>query len=575
MCNNITSDSEKVLALGKLAKLYYIYKLNHEGDSVLHDQLQLAELSDNNNLMLLALFDPAITNISSSASAESFDKTVTFLQKGIDYARSKNNYNYITLGYARMANILRRREQNDKALYNATQALQLLPNVSLDSIKAIIYIELGNAYVARGEAVSAVRNFNNAFDIALKLKSVPLQSDIYHCFAEMYFVFLQNNDIAKDFLKKSLKLDKENNYLEGQVRDYYDLSRVTDEKSYLEKAIALSDSLHYYEYTLQAKRLMLTYYMVVERNSDKALLYLENVADLKKSYINPGISNYYQTIGDIYYYADKFDSALSYYKLVEYDFVKNFDDKQSKTLFEEIAETYKKLSNIPNSIEYYVKALSLSKKLNNAKSIAITSESLSYLYEQLGNYKEAFDYAKQAKVYRDSLGKLSKARDIALLDVERENRKHENELQQETQKQNNKRDAQYMLITIFLAVIFVIMLIIGAFPVSRLTIKILGYFFFISLFEFIVMVIENSFLAKAIHNEPLKLWLIKIALIAMLVPVQHFLEHHLIKFLESKKLLQARTQFSFKKLSLRKWWQNMKKPAPDSEAGIEEDTAVL
>jgi ABC-type multidrug transport system fused ATPase/permease subunit len=208
--------------------------------------------------------------------------------------------------------------------------------------------------------------------------------------------------------------------------------------------------------------------------------------------------------------------------------------------------------------------------MNDANSIVLSSEKLSELYEKLGNYKEAFSFSKQAKKFKDSLNNLSKGRDIALLGVERENKKHEEELRQENQRLNNKRNVQYMAISIAICIIFLGMLVMGMFAVSKLTIKLLGYFFFISLFEFIVMVIDNSFLAKVIHNEPLKLWLIKIVLIASLVPVQHFLEHNLIKFLESKKLLEARTKFSFKK-----WWSNIKKPAPAGEAGVEEDAAVL
>lgn len=574
-CKRSLSDSDKVVALGKVANLYYTYQLNHEGDSVLHDQLQLAELSDNNNLILLALFGDAITNISGYASAESFDKIVSFLQKGIDYAKSQSQYNYIALGYIRMANILRKRGQTDKALYDATQALQFFPNITSDSIKAIIYIELGNTYVAKGEAVSAVRNYNNAFDIALKLKSIPLQCDINHCFADMYYVYLKNKDIAKDFLKKSLKLDKENNYLEGQIRDYYDLSRVTDEKSYLEKSILLSDSLHNNKYILQAKRLMLMFYYVVEKNADKALQFLQREPDVKESLINPGIGIYYQTIGFIYYYSNKFDSALSYFKLAEYDFVKNFDEARSRSLFIYIASSYQQLGNLAQATAYYSRALALSKKVNDIKSIASVSDSLSLLYQQQGDYKQAYEYTLQGKTFSDSLSKLSKARDIAFLDVDRENRKHEDELRQEAQKENSKRDLQYMFISIAICVIFVGFIFLGMFPVSKLTIRLFGYFFFISLFEFIVLLIDNILLAKAVHGEPLKLWLIKIVLIALLVPAQHYMEHNLIKFLASRKLLEVRNKFSFKNLSINRWWQNMKKPAPVTEASLEEDTAVL
>ena len=566
--NSAASDSDKVIALGQLADLYYTFKLNKQGDSVLKEQLLLAELSDNNNLVLLALFGTAITNISEFASAESFNNIISFLEKGIYFAKSQNRYDYLAIGYTRLANVQRKRGNLDQALYQANQALQIIPNIKNDSIKAIVYIELGNSYVAKGEAVSGVRNFNNAFDIALKLKSVPLQSEVYHCFSEMYLVSLKNNDLAKEFLKKSLKLNKEKNYAEGQIRNYYDLSRVTEEVTYLKKAIALSDSLHHYKYLLEAKILMLYYYFIVDKNSDKALQYLEKEPDIKESYVNAGVGNYYLIKGYIYFFTNQFDSALNYFKLAEYDFIKNFDDKRSRTLFNYIADSYKGLYDLPNATAYYIKALNLSKKTNDVKFIAPILNSLSAIYEQQGEYKQAFYYSKQAKQYNDSLAELSQARDIALLDIERENRQHAEELRQEQQRINNKRNMQYMAITIAIALIFILILIIGMFPISKLTIRLLGYIFFISLFEFIVLLIY-TFVYKITHGEPLKIWLIKIVVIALLVPLQHFLEHKLIKFLESRKLLKARTKFSIKK-----WWQN-KKLAPVKEDNFEEGTAVL
>jgi tetratricopeptide (TPR) repeat protein len=573
--NHAVSDSDKVVALGKLVDLYYTYQLNRQGDSVLREQLQVAELSDNNNLILQALFSEGITNISGYATAGTFDKTIAFVQKGIDYAKAQGQYNYIALGYIRLANLLRKRGQNDKALYEATQALQILPNVISDSIKAIIYMELGNTYVARGEAVSAVRNFNNAFDIALKLKSVPLQNNFYHSLADMYYVFLKNEDIAKDLLKKSLRLDKENNYLEGQIKDYYDLARVTDERVYLQMSIALSDSLHYNKNILQAKDLMFSFYFVIDKDSDKALQYLESEPELKASIMNAGMGNYYQRLGHVYYYSNNFDSALVYYKLAEYDFINNFDEKRSRALFQSIASTYYNLNDLPNATAYYYRALALSKRTNDIKNIATTAGYLSNLYQQQGEYKDAYEYAMLSKKYTDSLDKLSKGRDIALLDIEREDRRHADELRQLAQKQSSKRDAQYMLITISLLIVFVGMLVIGMFPISKLAIKILGYIFFISLFEFIVLVID-TFLHRITHGEPLKIWLIKIVLIAMLVPLQHFLEHRLIQFLASRKLLEARTKISFKNISLKRFLNNIKKQAPGTkEVDIEEGTAVL
>jgi hypothetical protein len=120
-----------------------------------------------------------------------------------------------------------------------------------------------------------------------------------------------------------------------------------------------------------------------------------------------------------------------------------------------------------------------------------------------------------------------------------------------------------------LVIIFCSMIIFGMFPVSKYSIKILSYFAFICLFEFIILLIE-SFLHRITEGEPLKIWGIKIFIIALLVPLQHFLEHSLTRFLMSRKLIEAR-----KKLSVKKLWVNMKKKASSPEALDDDDTAVL
>src|SRR5665213_1862951 len=274
MCDRSTNDSQKVVSLGKIADYFYVYKLDSEGDSVLHQQLLIAELSNDSNLILQALFGDAILNIGASATSENFNKTIQFVQKGIDYAKTNNKYNYLALGYIRMSEILRKRGEYDKALYNSVLALSSLQNVTSDSIKSVTYIELGDTYLDKGEAVSACTNYNNAFDIAVKIKSVPLQSKIHHCLSEMY-KRLNDSDHAKDELNQSLNLNKKFDNKEGILMDYYDLARLTNEKFFILQTIRLADSLHNYKALLSAKRLMLVYYYVEEKNAELALNYLE------------------------------------------------------------------------------------------------------------------------------------------------------------------------------------------------------------------------------------------------------------------------------------------------------------
>src|SRR6478736_6363018 len=80
LCNRARSDTDKVVALNNLAKYYYGNKFIREGDSVLQLQLKIAELSDNNNLILKTYFDNSIASISKWSSTDDFDRTAQFIQ---------------------------------------------------------------------------------------------------------------------------------------------------------------------------------------------------------------------------------------------------------------------------------------------------------------------------------------------------------------------------------------------------------------------------------------------------------------------------------------------------------------
>ena len=51
---------------------------------------------------------------------------------------------------------------------------------------------------------------------------------------------LNNKELSKEYLQKSLESDTKSNYLEGVIEDNIDLARLTDEKYYLDEALRLS-----------------------------------------------------------------------------------------------------------------------------------------------------------------------------------------------------------------------------------------------------------------------------------------------------------------------------------------------
>ena len=567
-CSLSTLEPDKVDALNNLANYYYKNKFIEKGDSVLSEQLHIAELSNDNSLILKTYFDNYITSISAWSTKVNFEKVSQYIQQGIEFAKSINDYDHIAIGYSRLASILRKRGDYDKAVENATMGLMTFQNIKSDSIKAMVYMVLGDCYHSKGQSVQACKCYNNAFDIAFKSKNYILESDIYNRLENLYFDLGDVTEV-KRILLKSVGIDKKHGNGERLIRDYTELARATDDTFYIKQALSLADSLHIEINKLRIKNILFAIYMTKLKDSKKALNYLNTQSDLKDFVMQGGMANYYFTLGEIYQYGNNPDSALFYFKLAEPSLFKTYDAGNAKYVFSEMAVCYKLKKDTKNAILYYEKTLDYCK--GDLSSIVSISNSLSELYKETGNFEKAFTYKIDATSKQDSLTQLSKDKDLALLDVARETRKHEVVLEQEAQDFKNVRNLQYMAITIAISIVFLCMLVIGMFTVSKLFIKITGYFFFISLFEFIVLLIDNSILNDATHGQPLKLWLIKIGLIGLLVPVQHFMESRLIKFLGSRRLLELRTKFSFKK-----WGNRMvNNSRSHSQIEIEKDTAVL
>ena len=562
--NKATNDSDKVVTCGKLAEYYYIYQLDREGDSVLQQQLKIAELSQNKDLIFTTYFGNAILYINKWAKNETFDRALQFISNGLNYSKAQSRDDYVALSYIRTASIYRLKGDLGTAFNNADIATIVSQNIRNDSIKILATLEKGDIYLARGESLLAFKTFTNGYENAAAADIIPLESEAYHRFASL-FVSLKNEFTAKDYLLKSLDLNTKNKYGEGLIKDYIDLAKLTDERSYIEKALQLSDSLKLEEYFIQSKGIMYGYYTIKIHRSDSTLSFLNSNPDLTQTWMNIGMPFYYMNLGSIYHYANKLDSAIYYLKLAEPGFDKDFKERNRQDLYEEIGQCYSLLQKPQQAILYYEKALALNTQVNSLNNAVIYSNTLSQLYNEVQDYKKAFYYSNQCISLKDSLQKLTNQRDIALAEVNNEKKKHERELEIVAEQKLTKRNLQYMAITIFITVFFFVLIIIGMLPVSKVTIKLLGYFTFISLFEFIILLIE-PLLHDFTHGEPLKIWIIKIFLIALLVPLQHYLEHGLVRFLESRKK---------KNNSIKKMRSGQKKSAEDSIDDIEKDTALL
>jgi uncharacterized membrane protein len=163
------------------------------------------------------------------------------------------------------------------------------------------------------------------------------------------------------------------------------------------------------------------------------------------------------------------------------------------------------------------------------------------------DFKNAYLYNNKYRVYSDSLRKLSTEKDLMALEVENENKRKEREALAEEEAVRTRHNIQYMGITVAIACVFILLTMFGIFRVSSTTIRILGFFAFIFLFEFIILLADHE-IHHLTHGEPWMIMAIKIVLISILLPLHHFLEEKVIHYLTSRKMLELNKAALFSKL---------------------------
>ncbi|HEX2534762.1 MAG TPA: tetratricopeptide repeat protein [Chitinophagaceae bacterium] len=539
---NARTDPEKVAALGALAVHYYIYKATAKGDSVLQHQLTLAEESTHRDLMLRVLFSYSTDNINSWNSVSTFDKALSFLDKGLAYARNSRQYDYQALAHIRKAAILRNRNRYDAALEQTAQAQLALDKQPDDSIRSVLLLEMGDIFGARGNALTAYEHYNRAYDLAYIRKNYPLQTKAYHHIALLYNS-LGRADLAENMLHTSLEGNRGRSDLRGMLYDYVDLARVVEKKEYIQRALTLADSLGSERDRMFAHQLMFAYLMVVQKDSRAALRYLQEQPDFYQLQQNRGPAQYAWQIGSIYFYAGQPDSAIRHFTAAEPQLRQMLDAPGLIDLDQNVGDCYQQLGMAQKALPYYTEAAELAARSGNLLTQRNILLKLSRAHAALGHFAEAHRFTEEYLAYQDSAGRVNSGRELALLEVERANSQHQHDLAELQRQQEREKYLQYNIISLAIVMLFLFLIVAGMFPISPFTTRLLGYISFICLFEFLILLIDTS-LHHAVHGKPLYIWLVKIVIIALLVPVHHFLEKKVVRFVQSKKLNQLRARLT-------------------------------
>ncbi|MBU4538519.1 MAG: hypothetical protein L6264_01885 [Weeksellaceae bacterium] len=224
--------------------------------------------------------------------------------------------------------------------------------------------------------------------------------------------------------------------------------------------------------------------------------------------------------------------------------------KDSALLYFDMAGQNIEKDNPYSLYNYYLRKSELEER-NQLNEKAETDLETAYNYSQQTKlYKEQIDLANKIIAYHDTQGNKEKA-DYFLRNLNSSNANYiemlnndnirkielntifahkELEREKEIEKTNRKHNIQYFIIT--LGILFFIMTIItlSLYHMPKWWLKSMSFISFIVLFEFIILIIDSK-LHDWSHGDPYKILGVKVCIIAVLLPLHHWLEKKFLNLL--------------------------------------------
>ena len=534
------------------AKLYIIEQLAEKTDfenpvdcqAYLDKGILLAEQSRNREMMVKCRRVAASVYLNNGGIKARAEKARAYITEALEICKQQTG---IEKEKVLCNNIMARVERTSgkaaEALKYNQESIAIANETDDDSLKIMSLLGLGNTQLVLDENLNGFKTYLQAQTIAEKSRHKNkdwLQIMVYNSFVRFY-TKIEDYDKAIDYQYKSLDYAKNNNNTYDilnallSIGSNYIIAKKYDAaKGTFEEMIKMADSLKEPNYKTQGVIGILNN-IINSPEKAKGLDYLKQHPEIKKMIEKLGVA--YQLdkgMGDIFHAVNMPDSANYYYEKA----IPAMDAKSS--IYTRVDAYYNygyhlyTIGNYNKAITYLLKAKLLN---DSAKNISGNLNSLNILdscYQKTGDYKNAFLYNSLYQKTKAELEEKSKAKDVLALEIDAANKSKERQEKAEAEETQRRHNWQYMGIVLSIATLFILLVALGFFSVPIKWVRALGFISFIFLFEFITLLADN-WIHDFTHGEPWKVLAIKVVLIAMLLPLHHFLEEKVIHYIVHRK----------------------------------------
>ena len=524
---------------------YYMGIDKAQSDKYWEEQSRVAEMSRDRKLMVDVYMVNSQRYFNMANRQDNINTAIASAEKALALSKASNLNEYEAWSYLLLSRGAIINGKYDQALNHSNMAESIASGLTNDSLNVYSALQLGHVYLKKNEKMLAFRNYLRAVNRAEEVKNYNFQSTSYYYMSQFYAT-LDDSEKAKDYLYKNLALtyqyhkpyDRLNVYnLLGQVYGRGKNAQENMAIDFYERALALADTLDFELIKLNTYGSMMNTYLIKDKTRE-AVEFFDSKPELKKFIRQAGFEHFmHQTYGMAFAEAGRMDSAEYYLKLAETGMERNADIFSRHGFYTSMAYYNKLKKDYRTSLAYLLKAKSIADATGTIDLQARDAKKLDSIYQKLGDFKNAYIYNREYQQATDSLEKLTLEKELALAEVENENKRTERDRAMAAEATRDRHNIQYMGITAAIAAVFIVLVMLGIFSVSPGTIRIIGFFAFIFLFEFIILLADNK-IHHWTHGEPWKVLLIKIGLISVLLPLHHFTEKKVVHYITSRKLFE-------------------------------------
>jgi len=549
--NMAKDDSVKIGILSTLAFYYSDYLGDKRlADSISQEAIEVAEASYRPGLQLLAYN----SYIECNDPGFYWQKALQYAQEAVKLSKQLNKRESEWRSYRNLVMVYLSGYKYDNALANSYQALALADALDNKSLKGDSYLLIGQSLEGNNQKIESFRNYLNATELAEKINNKAL---LKKCYSQLSGFYNHNKLFEKAIVYKLRQVDL--------IAD----SRSVD-----------SAELMWAQYDLQA----------ININSNNNRLNTKSMQDVLNFAIRRNLTRlkYYEIalyrshlieadqIGQLYtLYVKQYPEELEllsssnpslYFRLKAYF---NEEDKRPDSAYYYLARAEQFIQSDPNiilrsnfyqrfgqffvrqgkpreAIVKYIKSYDLAHEASYFEYMLSASKNLELLFAGLGDFKNAYTYSKSNRALTDSINILTKNDQLMMMEIDHESHQRELASEQEQIQTHRRHNIQYTAITIIIFSMFILLMMLGSLKVPSWTIEMLGFFSFILFFEFIIMIADHK-IYEITANEPWKILLIKIGLIAFLLPFHHWIEKKVIHYLIHNKLIKI-PRFSLQRI---------------------------